>query len=1134
MALRARRFSIQYAWPERVSLFIRMEVSRPTEGPYPRIPYLPNLSMSASSEDSDVAADRTAFVADWLAAQPGDSGASVTREPRMASRDEVSSDSRPQPSQTSLKIATFICWLVDCVTLGMFGLGPLRSPDSVRSLRLVEEEHVPMPGDFEAQSRDRVRFLQMPAVRTISPAPSVEEVSQPDVDSEQRPVYPESDTAVSDHRDLVPESEPCPSPHPRAETGSKSIEGACSPHRPALPPATVLPPVPQSFSPSSPSTTHVAHSLTPHSPQPDLIIEHAILHSSRTPLLSIVHLDANDWYRAEGLTTLHVFMMMRFLSDGPPGLLCVRLRVRHDSHEQVDDMYLYANMLWDDAWKGFERWCHGLAEERAANDFVRRILTRAAALWTMGDGQEVKKFFASVESAVYRDGGNIGEYLSGHAPAYCYSTGTKVTEIQFPSTMGTPHAPCDGAADGVGQFTPVDRRASTGRPASGPAVTEIEFPSSRPQSSAPRALHVAVVHSALLKRSLKQLSVVCPGHFFLVHGLLEMGRIAGQPTWVRHHMANLLYLTVLYLRDRRRHILYRDQGFNHSEDRPVPFEPAPGPGTLYVQKYEERGRTRKGSPDFIGSIARVFRGKSQKTRLHTTSETCPVHARRRSMSTPTLPPVGYPHNGPPPPIPYALKSVRCGRSGDNGRCYEQQSHNHRQGTYASSNQPKIARSESQATTTSRASQDRSRYEEQAQKPMRNPSLSQYGRSGSPIYSRRRSSFFGRMFGQRARAKSVSSSRPTEELHETPSWHDDSGLGSTIPTRWGPYPLRDAGVAYDTKNTVYHSASEIHSTPRQVPLITLTPASGKTPSEPPSTDWSLLSRWHRPARRVEDVQERAQTSRPLAFHGQSDPHSRQWPAAQTPLAQTLGLTPEPSPSTPRSPKPEWTQQPQSTPYPGNAQLPASESSSSSYPSCNGDAGLPSPSPFPVPSAPLLRIDTSATMAQGPVAQTSPSDEPILTADERSTVPLRSPMTLIGQLQSALQDVSRHTAAQHQHQTENGTHVVRVDTATDATEGPRSHILSSDAEPSSIYESRGTTTATMTASSALPVSRECKMEVVEVRAAQKEQARRLLDFLFFWFFLCFVMMFVLIWPLAEKLHAQMEVETEYGLVDHVLYL
>ncbi|KAL1694927.1 hypothetical protein GGG16DRAFT_100267 [Schizophyllum commune] len=320
---------------------------------------------------SDVPADRTAFVADWLAAQPGVSGASANREPRIAcrDRDEVASNSRPQPSQTSLKIAVFICWLADCVTLGMFGLGPLRSPDSFQCLRLVEEEHVLMPGDFEAQSRDRVRFLQTPAVRTISPAPSVEEVSPPDVDT--------------------------------------------------LPPATALPPVPQSFSPSNPSTTHVAHSLTPHSPQPDLIIEHAILRSSRTPLLSIVHLDANDWYRAEGLTTQHVSMMMRFLSDRPPGLLCVRMRVRHDSHEQVDDMYLYTNMLWDDAWKGFERWCRGLAEERAANDFVRRVLTRAVALSTMGDGQEVKRFSAVVVSAIYRAGEHTSEHTPGYAPAYC-------------------------------------------------------------------------------------------------------------------------------------------------------------------------------------------------------------------------------------------------------------------------------------------------------------------------------------------------------------------------------------------------------------------------------------------------------------------------------------------------------------------------------------------------------------------------------------------------------------------------------------------------------------------------------------------------------------------------------------------
>ncbi|KAI5829271.1 hypothetical protein K523DRAFT_416870 [Schizophyllum commune Tattone D] len=391
-----------------------------------------------------------------------------------------------------------------------------------------------------------------------------------------------------------------------------------------------------------------------------------------------------------------------------------------------------------------------------------------------------------------------------------------------------------------------------------------------------------------------------------------------------------------------------------------------------------------------------------------------------------------------------------------------------------------------------------------------------------------------MLGQRERANSVSSMRATEELHETPSWHDDSGLGSTIPTRWGPYPLRDAGVAYDTKNTVYHSASEIHSTPRQpeVPLITLTPASGETPSEPPSTDWSLLSRWHIPPRRVEDVQERAQTSTPLAVYGQFNPFSRGWPGTQVPLAQTLGLTPEPSPSTPRSPKPEWAQRPQGTPYPRSVQLPASESSSSSYPSCNGD-GLPSPSPFPVPPAPLLRVDTGSAMAQAPVSQTSPSEEPILTADETSTVPLRSPMTLIGQLQSALQDVSRHAASQHQHQADNSTHVVRVDTVTDATEGPRSHIMSSDAEPSSIYESRGTTTATMTASSAPLVAHEPKVEM-DVRAARKEQARRVLDFLFFWYFLCFVMMFVLIWPLAEKLHAQMEVETEHGLANSVLFL
>ncbi|KAL1694920.1 hypothetical protein GGG16DRAFT_109864 [Schizophyllum commune] len=377
-------------------------------------------------------------------------------------------------------------------------------------------------------------------------------------------------------------------------------------------------------------------------------------------------------------------------------------------------------------------------------------------------------------------------------------------------------------------------------------------------------------------------------------------------------------------------------------------------------------------------------------------------------------------------------------------------------------------------------------------------------------------------------------RPTEELHETPSWHDDSGLGSTIPTRWGPYPLRDSGVAYDTKNTVYHSASEIHSTPRQpeVPLITLTPASGETPSTTPSPDPSFLSRWHIPTRRVEDVQERAQTSPPRAAYGQFSPFSRGWPGTQPSLAQTLGLTPEPSPSTPRSPRPEWAERPQGTPYPRNVQLPASESSSSSYPSCNGDAGLPSPSPVSVPPAPLLRIDTGAAMAQAPVVQTSPSEEPILTADERSTVPLRSPMTLIGQLQSALQDVSRHAASQHQHQADNGTHVVRVDTVTDATEGPRSHILGSDAEPS-IYESRGTTTATMTASSVPTVNRKSKREAVASRAAQKEQARRVLDFLYFWFFLCFVMMFVLIWPLAEKLHAQMEVEAD-GLADSVLYL
>ncbi|KAL1752280.1 hypothetical protein FB107DRAFT_265677 [Schizophyllum commune] len=69
-------------------------------------------------------------------------------------------------------------------------------------------------------------------------------------------------------------------------------------------------------------------------------------------------------------------------------------------------------MLWKDAWKGFERWCRGLAEERAANDFVRRILTRAAALSTMGDRH-------GIESAVYRNGGNIGEYSPGYAPAYC-------------------------------------------------------------------------------------------------------------------------------------------------------------------------------------------------------------------------------------------------------------------------------------------------------------------------------------------------------------------------------------------------------------------------------------------------------------------------------------------------------------------------------------------------------------------------------------------------------------------------------------------------------------------------------------------------------------------------------------------
>ncbi|KAL1708150.1 hypothetical protein EV121DRAFT_287973 [Schizophyllum commune] len=139
--------------------------------------------MSTSSEDSDVPADRTGFVADWLAAQPGVSGASANREPRIAcrDRDEVTSDARPQPSQRSLKIAVFICWLVDCITLGIIGDGSSRSPDSFQCLSLVEEEHVLMPGDFEAQSRDRVRFLQTPAVRIISPAPSVEELSQPDV-----------------------------------------------------------------------------------------------------------------------------------------------------------------------------------------------------------------------------------------------------------------------------------------------------------------------------------------------------------------------------------------------------------------------------------------------------------------------------------------------------------------------------------------------------------------------------------------------------------------------------------------------------------------------------------------------------------------------------------------------------------------------------------------------------------------------------------------------------------------------------------------------------------------------------------------------------------------------------------------
>ncbi|KAL1694919.1 hypothetical protein GGG16DRAFT_100262 [Schizophyllum commune] len=103
------------------------------------------------------------------------------------------------------------------------------------------------------------------------------------------------------------------------------------------------------------------------------------------------------------------------------------------------------------------------------------------------------------------------------------STGTKVTEIQFPSTTNTPRAPSDGAGINAGQSTPAERRASTGRPASGPAVTEIELPSSRPESLASPVPRVVEVRSAPLKGSLKQLFVACPGLFLLVHGFPEMG-----------------------------------------------------------------------------------------------------------------------------------------------------------------------------------------------------------------------------------------------------------------------------------------------------------------------------------------------------------------------------------------------------------------------------------------------------------------------------------------------------------------------------------------------------------------------------------------------------------------------------------
>ncbi|TRM70435.1 hypothetical protein BD626DRAFT_28810 [Schizophyllum amplum] len=180
----------------------------------------------------------------------------------------------------------------------------------------------------------------------------------------------------------------------------------------------------------------------------------------------------------------------------------------------------------------------------------------------------------------------------------------------------------------------------------------------------------------------------------------------------------------------------------------------------------------------------------------------------------------------------------------------------------------------------------------------------------------------------------------------------------------------------------------------------------------------------------------------------------------------------------------------------------------------------------PSAADIATPAGDTVPSAPLARSAPPQEGHAEATRVEHVMSQSSPTLLIQLQSAFQDFG----LPHQAGTPPAVptaRVIRVET----TGGPLLHILSSSSELPSSYASQGTTTNTGTTTNSSSTSKS-SVATNAVNNPPVQTRPTLLHLFCFWFFLCFLAMFMIVWPLANKLHARVDDSPEFVRVLYYL--